>query len=179
MDQPNLPLSGTYDFDSTGGAGANIFVLDTGVRTTHQDFGGRAQASGPNPGDAQDCEGHGTAVASLAAGSTYGIAKKAKVFGIRVLGCGDVGATTDALGAIDWLTKNAPRPAVVNMSWGINFVAADLDDAVKASIASGITYGIAGGNSAENACTHSPQSVTQAIVVAPAMPTTTVPATRP
>ncbi|MCD5310334.1 ricin-type beta-trefoil lectin domain protein [Kineosporia babensis] len=163
LDQNSLPLSGTYDYEG-GGAGANIFVLDTGVRTSHQEFGGRAKPSGPNPEDAQDCAGHGTAVGGAAAGSTYGVAKQATLYGIRVLDCDGTGPKTGGLQAIDWITKNAPRPAVVNLSWGTSGQD-DLDAAIRNSIKAGVTYVIAAGNSNENACTGSPARVEEAIVV--------------
>ena len=163
IDQPNLPLSGTYDYDDNG-AGANIFVLDTGVRTTNQEFGGRAKGSGPTPEDSKDCEGHGTAVAGTAAGTTYGVAKKASINAIRVLGCDTSGPMTSGLQAIDWITKNALRPAVVNLSWGTS-PQDELDNAIRASIASGVTYVIAAGNSDTDACDGSPARVREAIVV--------------
>jgi subtilisin family serine protease len=163
IDQPGLPLSGTYDYDDDG-AGANIFVLDTGVRTSHEQFGGRAKGSGPTPQDSGDCEGHGTAVAGAAAGQTYGVAKKATINAIRVLGCDTSGPMTSGLQAIDWITKNAPRPAVVNLSWGTS-PQDELDNAIRTSIDSGVTYVIAAGNSNSNACDGSPARVREAIVV--------------
>jgi subtilisin family serine protease len=162
VDQPGRTPSGTYDYDNDG-SGAHVYVFDTGVRATHSEFTGRIGASTPGT-DHNDCGGHGTAVASAAAGTTYGVAKKATVHPVRVLGCDGAGAAADALTAIDWVTSTAPRPAVVNMSWSTGPQDA-LDNAIRASIASGVTYVIAAGNSNNGDCATSPQRVSEAIVV--------------
>ncbi|WP_229400870.1 S8 family serine peptidase [Micromonospora okii] len=162
VDQPGRTPSGTYDYDNDG-SGAHVYVFDTGVRPTHSEFAGRMGASTPGT-DHNDCGGHGTAVASAAAGTTYGVAKKATVHSVRVLGCDGAGAAADALTAIDWVTSAAPRPAVVNMSWSTGPQDA-LDNAIRASTAAGVTYVIAAGNSNNGACETSPQRVAEAIVV--------------
>ncbi|MFG1609910.1 ricin-type beta-trefoil lectin domain protein [Actinoplanes sp. NPDC049265] len=162
IDQPAGPLSGTYDYDNDG-SGAHIYVFDSGVRTTHEEFAGRIGA-GPPGTDHNDCGGHGTAVAGAAAGTVYGVAKKAVVHPVRVIGCDGAGAAADALTAIDWVTGSAPRPAVVNMSW-ITGPQDSLDNAIRASIAAGITYVVAAGNDNYGGCTNSPQRVAEAIVV--------------
>jgi subtilisin family serine protease len=162
VDQPRGPLSGTYDYDNDG-SGAHIYVFDTGVRTTHTEFAGRIGPGTPGT-DHDDCGGHGTAVASAAAGTAYGVAKKAIVHPIRVIGCEGAGAAADVLTAIDWVTRAAPRPAVVNMSW-ITGPQDILDNAIRASIATGVTYVVAAGNDNYGGCTNSPQRVSEAIVV--------------
>jgi subtilisin family serine protease len=162
IDQPGLPLSGTYDYDNDG-SGTHIYVFDTGVRATQKEFTGRIGKSVPGV-DHSDCGGHGTAVASAAAGTVYGVAKKATVHPVRVLDCDGAGAAADALSAIDWVTTSAPRPAVVNMSWSTE-PQDDLDDAIRASIASGVTYVVAAGNEDDGSCNSSPQRVSEAIVV--------------
>ncbi|GAB3156690.1 hypothetical protein GCM10027290_54960 [Micromonospora sonneratiae] len=162
VDQTGRTPSGTYDYDNDG-SGAHIYVFDTGVRATHSEFAGRIGDSTPGT-DHNDCGGHGTAVASAAAGTVYGVAKKATVHPVRVLGCDGAGAAADALTAIDWVTSTAPRPAVVNMSWSTGPQDA-LDNAIRASTASGVTYVIAAGNSNNGACATSPQRVSEAIVV--------------
>ncbi|NBE81940.1 ricin-type beta-trefoil lectin domain protein [Micromonospora rubida] len=162
VDQPGRTPSGTYDYDNDG-SGAHVYVFDTGVRPTHSEFAGRIGGSSPGT-DHNDCAGHGTAVASAAAGTAYGVAKKATVHPVRVLGCDGAGAAADALTAIDWVTSTAPRPAVVNMSWSTG-PQDTLDNAIRASTASGITYVIAAGNDNNGGCATSPQRVAEAIVV--------------
>ncbi|WP_433385769.1 ricin-type beta-trefoil lectin domain protein [Micromonospora sp. KLBMP9576] len=162
VDQAVRTPSGTYDYDNDG-SGAHVYVFDTGVRATHSEFAGRIGNSTPGT-DHNDCGGHGTAVASAAAGTAYGVAKEATVHPVRVLNCAGAGAAADALTAIDWVTSSAARPAVVNMSWSTGPQDA-LDDAIRTSIASGVTYVIAAGNSNNGACATSPQRVAEAIVV--------------
>jgi subtilisin family serine protease len=162
IDQTNPLPSGTYDYD-TDAHNVNIYVLDTGVRATHAEFGGRVK-NGPPPTDDNDCAGHGTAVAGAAAGATWGVAKNATIYSVRVLGCTGVGPATSALDAIDWVTTSAPRPAVVNISW-LTGPQDALDQAIRNSIASGITYVISAGNGNVDACTSSPSRVREAIVV--------------
>ena len=161
-DQNQRFLSGTYDY-STDASGVHIYVLDTGVRASHQDFGGRVR-TGPAPTDHNDCGGHGTAVASAAAGAVNGVAKGATIHAIRTINCTTVSGAADGIGAIDWLTAHGPRPAVVNLSW--TTAANDaLDTAIRNSIAAGVTYVVAAGNNKTDACGTSPQRISEAIVV--------------
>ncbi|MET1073927.1 MAG: S8 family peptidase [Umezawaea sp.] len=166
VDQANLPLSSSYDFTSTG-AGVTAYVIDTGVRISHSTFGGRASngrdfVDGDNV--AQDGNGHGTHVAGTIAGKEYGIAKAAKVVGVRVLDNNGSGTTAGVVAGIDWVTANAVKPAVANMSLG-GGVSTTIDAAVRRSIASGVTYAVAAGNSNANASTSSPARVAEAITV--------------
>ncbi|GHO98070.1 hypothetical protein KSF_081180 [Reticulibacter mediterranei] len=163
MDQPNLPLSDTYTSD-TDGSQVSVYILDTGIRATHTEFEGRA-FSAPNGADNSDCEGHGTDVAGVIGGKTWGVAKKVKLYGLRVLTCKDVSSSTSSLAAIDWVTAHATRPAVVSMSWGVTPHDDTLDAAVANSIQSGVTYVMSAGNKNEDACLSSPHTVSQAIVV--------------
>jgi subtilisin family serine protease len=166
IDQANLPLSKSYTYASTG-AGVNVYVVDTGVRISHQQFGGRAKNGYDfvdNDPIAQDGYGHGTHVAATIAGSTYGVAKGATVYGVRVLDNSGSGTTAGVIAGVDWVTKNAVKPAVANLSLG-GGVQTSLDDAVRKSIASGVTYSIAAGNSNANANTFSPARVAEAITV--------------
>lgn len=170
VDQRNLPLSTSYNYTSTGaGAGVNVYVIDTGLRVTHTTFGGRAKNGYDfvdNDAVAQDGNGHGTHVAGTIAGSQYGIAKAATVYGVRVLNNAGSGTTAGVVAGIDWVTANAVKPAAANMSLG-GGASATLDAAVRRSIAAGVTYGLAAGNSNTNAGSTSPARVTEAITVGP------------
>ncbi|MEQ9504056.1 MAG: S8 family serine peptidase [Deltaproteobacteria bacterium] len=166
IDQADLPLDGTYTYDAAG-AGVNIYIVDTGVRTTHQEFGGRASSgidTVDNDSDANDCNGHGTHVAGTAAGATYGVAKAANVIGVRVLDCGGSGTTSGVIAGVDWVAQNHVAPAVANMSLGGGASAA-LDQAVASAVAAGVTFAVAGGNENTNACTRSPAREPTAITV--------------
>jgi hypothetical protein len=166
IDQRALPLDKAYNSTSDG-AGVTAYIIDTGIRTTHQDFGGRA-ISGidtvDNDLDAADCNGHGTHVAGTVAGTTFGVAKAAKLVGVRVLDCEGEGTDASVIAGIDWVTRNAVKPAVANMSLGGNLNDA-LDRAIRSSIASGVTYTVAAGNENFDACLSSPARVAEAITV--------------
>ncbi|MFE4059172.1 S8 family peptidase [Streptomyces sp. NPDC059096] len=167
IDQASLPLNGSYTYPDTAGEGATVYVIDTGVRITHQDFGGRASYgydAVDNDNTAQDGNGHGTHVAANAAGSSYGVAKKAKVVAVRVLNNAGSGTTAQVVAGIDWVTRNHSGPSVANVSLGGGADAA-LDTAVQNSIASGVTYAVAAGNSNANAQNYSPARVPEAITV--------------
>ncbi|MFE1289735.1 S8 family peptidase [Streptomyces sp. NPDC058751] len=167
VDQTNLPLSGTYSYPDTGGSGSTVYVLDTGVRITHQDIAGRASYGWDfvdNDATAQDGYGHGTFVATVAAGTTYGVAKKAKVVAVRVLGDDGSGTTAGVIAGVDWITANHVADSVANVSLG-GGASASLDTAVRNSIASGVTYSIAAGNSGALASNYSPARVAEALTV--------------
>ncbi|WP_030775121.1 S8 family peptidase [Streptomyces sp. NRRL F-2664] len=167
VDQRALPLNQAYAYPDKAGEGVTAYVLDTGVRITHQDFGGRASYGYDaidNDFTAQDGHGHGTHVAGTVAGGAYGVAKKAKIVGVRVLDSTGSGTTAQVVAGIDWVTRNAVKPAVANMSLGGGADTA-LDTAVRNSIASGITYAVAAGNESANASTKSPARVAEAITV--------------
>jgi subtilisin family serine protease len=173
IDQRDLPLSGGYTYAATG-AGVTAYIIDTGIRTTHNDFGGRA-TSGHDfvDGDAvaDDCNGHGTHVAGTVGGTTYGVAKGVSLVAVRVLNCQGSGTTSGVIAGIDWVTgqHTGANPAVANMSLGGGASTA-LDSAVQGSIADGVTYGVAAGNGnragiAQDACGYSPARVPQALTV--------------
>ncbi|MGH4034005.1 S8 family peptidase [Actinomycetota bacterium Odt1-20B] len=167
IDQKNLPLDQKYTYPDKAGEGVTAYIIDTGVRISHSEFGGRASYGYDaidNDNTAQDGHGHGTHVAGTVAGSSYGVAKKAKIVGVRVLNNSGSGTTAQVVAGIDWVTKNAVKPAVANMSLGGGADSA-LDTAVRNSIASGVTFGVAAGNETTDASTRSPARVTEAITV--------------
>ncbi|MDQ0712313.1 subtilisin family serine protease [Streptomyces luteogriseus] len=167
VDQASLPLSGTYTYPDSAGSGVTVYVIDTGVRITHQQISGRASYGyDAVDGDttASDGNGHGTHVATTIAGTTYGVAKKAKIVGVRVLNNSGSGTTAGVIAGIDWVTQNHSGPSVANMSLG-GGASATLDTAVRNSIASGVTYAVAAGNSSTTASSSSPARVAEAITV--------------
>ncbi|PWI11834.1 serine protease [Streptomyces sp. NWU339] len=167
IDQRNLPLNNSYTYPDSAGQGVTAYVIDTGVRITHSDFGGRASYgydAVDNDNTAQDGNGHGTHVAGTVAGNAYGVAKKAKVVGVRVLNNSGSGTTAQVVAGIDWVARNAVKPAVANMSLGGGADSA-LDTAVRNAVASGVTFVVAAGNESTNASTKSPARVAEAITV--------------
>ncbi|MFE0253639.1 S8 family peptidase [Streptomyces sp. NPDC059010] len=167
IDQKALPLNSSYTYPDSAGQGVTAYVIDTGVRITHSDFGGRASYGYDAIDDdntAQDGHGHGTHVAGTVAGNAYGVAKKAKIVGVRVLDNSGSGTTAQVVAGIDWVAQNAVKPAVANMSLGGGADTA-LDTAVRNAIASGVTFAVAAGNESTNASTRSPARVTEAITV--------------
>ncbi|WP_405852039.1 S8 family peptidase [Streptomyces sp. NBC_00090] len=167
VDQKTLPLNQSYSYPDSAGQGVTAYIIDTGVRISHSDFGGRAfngYDAIDNDNTAQDGHGHGTHVAGTVAGTSYGVAKKAKIVGVRVLDNSATGTTAQIIAGIDWVTRNAVKPAVANLSLGGGANSA-LDTAVRNSIASGITYAVAAGNSNSDASGTSPARVPEAITV--------------
>jgi subtilisin family serine protease len=171
IDQRNLPLNGTYVYDN-GGVPVHIYDIDTGLNANHPDFAGRIGTSynavpdfGLLLGGAVDCNGHGTHTAGTAMGTSYGVAKRAIIHPVRVFTCAPTTLTSFILDGIDWVTANAQKPAVANMSLGGAANVAQ-DDAVRAMINSGVVTAIAAGNDAANACTVSPAAVAEGLTVA-------------
>jgi subtilisin family serine protease len=173
IDQRNLPLSGTYTYTATG-AGVKAYVIDTGIRATHQDLAGRVLA-GVNTVDGtpstQDCNGHGTHVSGTIGGTTWGVAKGVTLVAVRVFGCGNSTTTAAIIAGVDWVTGNhqAGEPAVANMSLGGGANTA-LDNAVRNMIADGVSCAIAAGNGnifgfPVNSCNQSPARVAEGITV--------------
>jgi len=166
ISQRDLPLNHVYTYTTTG-AGVNAYIIDTGIRRTHTQFGGRAFIGFDAIGDGRntnDCNGHGTHVSGIVGGSTYGVAKSVRLFAVRVLDCSGSGSTAGVIAGIDWVTANHIAPAVANMSLG-GPASTALDTAVRTSILSGVTYAVAAGNSNTNASTQSPARVSEAITV--------------
>jgi subtilisin family serine protease len=168
IDQRNLPLSSTYSYTSTG-SGVTAYVIDTGIRTTHVDFSGRASSGfdAIDGGPADDCHGHGTHVAGTVGGTTYGVAKGVQLKAVRVLNCQGSGSTSQVVAGLDWVTGNhlPGQRAVANMSLGGPAQPA-LDTATNNAIADGVVFAVAAGNSNANACNFSPARVSKALTVA-------------
>jgi subtilisin family serine protease len=166
IDQRNLPLSASYTYNTTG-AGVHVYVIDTGIRFDHTQFTGRLGNRFDNASPAAptgDCNGHGTHLAGIIGGTTYGVAKGVTLHSVRVLNCTGSGTIAGVIGGVDWVTANRIRPAVANMSLGGSPNVA-LDDAVVRSINAGVTYAVAAGGSASSACNFSPARVPAALTV--------------
>ncbi|NKI40234.1 S8 family serine peptidase [Streptomyces physcomitrii] len=168
IDQRDLPGDKAYTYSGTA-SDVTAYVVDSGVRMSHRDFGGRA-VSGydfiDDDSNASDCAGHGTHVAGTVGGGSYGVAKGVKLVSVRVLNCEGTSGETWApvLAGIDWVTKNAKKPSVANMSIG-GGKTQSVNDAVNSSIASGVTWVVAAGNNNADACSYSPGSTPNAITV--------------
>lgn len=167
IDQRDLPLNSTYVYTPTG-AGVHAYIIDTGIRVTHTQFGGRASVAFDSIGDGQngiDCNGHGTHVAGSVGGSTYGVAKGVTLHAVRVLDCNGDGTDSTVIAGVDWVTAHRITPAVANMSLGGGASSA-LDTSVQNSINAGVTYAVAAGNDyGVDACTESPGRVAAALTV--------------
>jgi subtilisin family serine protease len=170
LDQRMLPLDGLYTVTGTG-TGVRVYIIDTGIQTSHEQFAGRVLAgfSAFNDNNWQDCHGHGTHVAGTVGGNTVGVARGATLIPVRVLDCAGSGSWSGVIAGIDWVTqqKSANRsvPMVANMSLGGGFISS-VNDAVTKSISAGVTYAIAAGNDNQNACNTSPAATPNALTVA-------------
>jgi len=164
------------DQRSRGGAGATVFILDTGIRASHQDFGGRASSAldmtsgelvecNGDVNCAGDAQGHGTHCAGSAAGETFGVAPQAAVKSVKVLSDEGSGSWSWSYSALDWLAQSEVRPAVASMSLGGSGTQQAMRDAVDAAVNSGVVVVVAGGNSNKDACSFSPAFVPSAITV--------------
>ncbi len=166
IDQRSRPLDNSYTYTATG-AGVRSYIIDTGIRRTHSEFGGRAVHGYTAINDGRgstDCNGHGTHVAGTVGGSTYGAAKATTLVAVRVLNCQGSGTNSGVIAGVDWVTSNHVKPAVANMSLGGGASTA-LDNAVANSVAAGVTYAVAAGNDNRDACNYSPARVGSALTV--------------
>jgi len=168
IDQRSLPLSGSYVYSSVAGSGVDVYVIDTGILTTHVDFGSRAQfVFTAITGESNtDLNGHGTHCSGTVAGTTYGVAKQASLKAVKVLSASGSGTTAGVISGVNYVTNNksATRPSVASMSLG-GGASTTLDQAVQNSIAAGTVYAIAAGNDNGNACNSSPARVATAVTV--------------
>lgn len=166
VDQRALPLDGAYTYGPTG-SGVRVYVVDSGIRTSHAQFAGRASVGADFVDDGmngEDCRGHGTHVAGTIAGAVHGVAKGAQVVSVRVAGCTGPAPVSALIAGVEWVTGNAQRPAVVNLSLG-GEASVPLDAAVRSSISSGLAYVVAAGNDDVDACGRSPGRVAEALTV--------------
>jgi subtilisin family serine protease len=170
VDQRALPLSTTYTYTKTG-TGVSAYIIDTGIRIDHLDFGGQATSGydAVDGGSADDCNGHGTHVAGTVGGTSYGVAKDVALVAVRVLNCSGSGTWSGVIAGIDWVTGNRALPAVANMSLG-GGANSSVDDAVRRMIASGVATALAAGNGnqggrAQDACKYSPARVTEGMTI--------------
>ncbi|WP_433273144.1 S8 family peptidase [Actinosynnema sp. CS-041913] len=162
IDQQNLPLDNSYTYPN-GASNVNAYVIDTGIRISHSDFGGRA-TWGTNTVDSNntDCHGHGTHVAGTVGGTRYGVAKEVKLVAVKVLNCQGSGTSAGVVNGVNWVARSAVKPAVANMSLGGSADTAT-DTAVRNLVAAGVTTAVASGNDNANACNYSPARVREAI----------------
>lgn len=169
IDQRALPLSGTFTYSNTG-SGVTAYIIDTGIDYAHNEFGGRASLGHDSfGGNGNDCNGHGTHVASTTGGRVYGVAKAVTLKAVRVLDCNGSGSWSGVIAGVNWVIVNRVRPAVANMSLG-GGANTSVDDAVKRMIASGVGTAVAAGNGnqggrAQDACKYSPARVPEAMTI--------------
>jgi subtilisin family serine protease len=165
IDQRSLPLNASYTYPNTA-SNVHAYIIDTGIRFAHTTFAGRATSGfdAVDGGSADDGNGHGTHVAGTVGGATFGVAKGVQLVAVRVLDANGSGTTAGVIAGINWVTTNAIKPAVANMSLG-GGASTSLDNAVTNSINSGVTYAVAAGNSNANACNSSPSRTPAAVTV--------------
>ncbi|MDQ1083919.1 MULTISPECIES: S8 family peptidase [Microbacterium] len=167
IDQPSLPLDNSYTPAGTG-AGVTAYIIDTGITASDPEFTGRVRSGYTAISDGRgtgDCNGHGTHVAGTVGSETYGVATDVSLVAVRVLGCDGSGSTSGVIAGMDWVARNAVRPAVANMSLG-GLYSSSTNSAVKRMTDKGITVAVAAGNDSISACYASPASAPSALTVA-------------
>lgn len=167
IDQTSLPLNSIYNYQYLG-TGVTVFVMDTGINFAHVDFGGRASNGIDNVGDGQngnDCNGHGTHVAGIIGGSTYGVAKGVTLKALRVLNCSASGAISNMIAAADWAAVNKTGPSIMNISLEFAGLSPSLETSLANVKAKGILLVVAAGNESSDACNYSPAASVSAMAV--------------
>lgn len=170
VDQQKLPLDKKYTYPNQG-EGVTAYIVDTGIKLSHKDFGERAALGTDSIGDGKDgddCHGHGTHVAGTVGGEKHGLAKAAKLVAVRVLSCEGSGSDAGIAKGIDWIVKDVSsgkKPAVANMSLGGNGDSPVMNAAVRNGIKAGVVFALASGNSKADACNFSPAKISEAITV--------------
>jgi subtilisin family serine protease len=165
IDEASDQLDGRYNFPNTA-SNVHVYIIDTGIRMSHKDFGGRAESGFDfvNGGEANDCDGHGTHVAATAGGKTFGVAKEAKLVSVRVLDCDGSASTAEFIAGVNFVARNAVKPAVANASIGGRKLTS-VSDAIRRVVASGVTFVIAAGNGGTDACDRGTAGIQEAIAV--------------
>jgi aqualysin 1 len=166
IDQWSRPLDQWYHYNYTG-AGVTAFIIDTGIRPDHVDFGGRVLEGFTVISDGRgtnDCDGHGTHVAGTVGGLAWGVAKQVTLRPVRVLNCRGSGTYSGVIAGVDWVANSVIRPAVANMSLG-GGKSLSMNAAVAGAVSKGVTMVVAAGNSSADACNYSPASEPSALTV--------------
>lgn len=172
LDQRAAPTDGVYRYTATG-RGVTVYVIGTGLMTTHTEFGTRAHGSFTAVDDGRgtaDCNGHATHMAGTVGGATYGVAKEVALAGVRVLDCTGTGTTAAVVAGIDHVTAVHDGPSVVEYTLG-GPVNQAINDAIRASIAQGVVYVGPAGSSSGDACATTPASVAEMLVAGAATST--------
>lgn len=174
IDQRNLPLDELYHYNFTG-KDVNVYIVDSGIRSSHVEFEGRASSIYSAYGDdGSDCNGHGTHVSGIVASKTYGVAKDAKIHSLKVLGCDGRGSALDILDAFEYINSNLKKPAVIQMSIGFDGRVQYIEDIIKDLRKKGVLTVLAAGNSAMDACYTSPAGAGDSLVVGSSTPSDTI-----
>jgi len=168
----DLKIDGHFFYNAKAGEGVDAYIIDTGIYTEHEEFEGRASwgtDTVDDPSPKTDGNGHGTHVAGTVAGKTYGLAKKANLIAVKVLGASGSGTWAGVIAGMDWVAeqhkgKGGKRPSSANMSLGGGFSAA-INDAADALVEAGVALAVAAGNENQNACNVSPASSPRAFTV--------------